>query len=73
VQLKLLLTTATLGTALAVPASSSAQATTQDSVVLTTVPPRWPAPPNVFEVYTINATSGPSGENPTGQVYSNPA
>jgi hypothetical protein len=57
--LKLILATAILGAALAVPSASSAQAPTQDSV---TSQPGFP-----FAV-SLDASSGPLGENPTGFV-----
>ena len=72
-KLKLILTTAIVGAALALPNVSSAAPPppppTQDSVVLTgpgevidlTGPVR-------FDIQVINATSGPSGEDPVGQV-----
>jgi hypothetical protein len=69
-KLKLILATAVLGTALAVPTASTAQLPpTQDSVSLTGAPafagdsfrPLW-------RIDVLNATSGPSGENPTGQA-----
>jgi hypothetical protein len=53
-----------VGAALALPGVSSAQTPTQDSVVLT----GGPAQAGGFTLFTINATSGPSGENPAGQV-----
>jgi hypothetical protein len=49
---------------LALPGVSGAQIPTQDSVVLT----GGPAQTANFTVIDIDATSGPSGENPTGQV-----
>ena len=71
-KLKLILTTAIAGLALALPAVSSAAPPApafQDSVSLTEAPA-------VFEedfgflriVQEITATSGPSGENPTGEI-----
>jgi hypothetical protein len=60
-KLKQILTTAIVGTALAVPSTSSAQAPTQDSV--TTSQPGFP-----FAV-SLDASSGPLGENPTGVAY----
>jgi hypothetical protein len=53
-----------LAVALALPGLAVAQAPTQDSVVLTGSPAR--AGP--FSLLAINATSGPSGENATGEV-----
>jgi hypothetical protein len=53
-----------LAVGLAVPGVSGAQVPTQDSVVLT----GGPAQAGVFTVIALDATSGPSGENPTGQV-----
>jgi hypothetical protein len=53
-----------VGMLLALPGVSGAQVPTQDSVVLT----GGPAHGGIFTVHDINATSGPSGENPTGQV-----
>jgi hypothetical protein len=53
-----------VGVALALPGVSGAQIPTQDSVVLT----GGPAQAGLFTVIDIDATSGPSGENPTGQV-----
>jgi hypothetical protein len=53
-----------IGAALALPGVSGAQAPTEDSVNLT----GGPAQAGEFSVITIDATSGPSGENPTGQV-----
>ncbi len=70
-KLKLVLTMAIVGTALASPSVSSAApapppATQQDSVQLTDgLPANFP---NGFSLIQLNATSGPSGENPTGQV-----
>ena len=71
-KLKLILTTAIVGGALALPSVSSAAPpapTFQDSVSLTEAPA-------VFEedfgflriVQELTATSGPSGENPTGEI-----
>lgn len=60
-KLKLILTTVILGTALAVPSASSAQAPTQDSVTgdLFHIP--------MFAVFPpLDVRSGPAGENPTG-------
>jgi hypothetical protein len=62
---RLLLAVLTLGVVgmLLVP-GAAAQVPTQDSVILT----GGPAPVGPFIVHELNATSGPSGENPTGQV-----
>jgi hypothetical protein len=53
-----------VGVALAFPGVSGAQIPTQDSVILT----GGPAQAGAFTLIDIDATSGPSGENPTGQV-----
>jgi hypothetical protein len=53
-----------VGASLAVPGVSGAQTPGQDSVRLT----GGPAIANLFVVIDLTATSGPSGENPTGQV-----
>jgi hypothetical protein len=50
--------------ALALPGVAGAQAPAQDSVVLT----GGPAVAGSITVIALNATSGPSGENPTGEV-----
>jgi hypothetical protein len=67
-KLKLIVTTAIVGTVLALPSVSSAAPPspppTQDSVFLTEGPARF----GDFAVTGLSATSGPSGENPTGQV-----
>jgi hypothetical protein len=66
-KLKLILTTAIVGAALALPSVSSAAPpapTLQDSVVLTGAP----ALSDVGVIDYLNATSGPNGENPTGRV-----
>jgi hypothetical protein len=66
-KLKLILTTAIVGAALALPGISSAAPpapTFQDSVSLTATP----AFTSGFNIEAINATSGPSGENPSGQL-----
>ena len=57
-----------IGVALAFPAAAGAQAT-QDSVLLRngSAIVGLPFAP-VFDIDTINATSGPTGENPAGQV-----
>jgi hypothetical protein len=68
---KLIVTAAVVGAALALPAVSGAAQTPppeQDSVVLTGGPVVVNQPFNIFTVFDINATSGPSGENPTGGV-----
>jgi hypothetical protein len=49
---------------LALPGVAGAQVPTQDSVVLT----GGPAQAGIFNFITVDATSGPSGESPTGQV-----
>jgi hypothetical protein len=58
-KLKLILTTAIVGMALALPSTSSAQAPTQDSVTSEGGQP--------FSIF-LDASSGPLGENPTGSV-----
>ena len=66
---KLIVTAAVVAGALALPGVSGAQPpppSAQDSVVLT-APGASPVA-GEFILFTINATSGPSGENPTGQV-----
>ncbi len=61
---------------LATPSLAEAQAPSQDSVAGTgdvfIEVPRDPLPPGVFHLFGFNfsATSGPAGENPTGQVSS---
>src|SRR5829696_9928562 len=77
-KLKLILTTAIVGTALALPGVSSAAPpapTLQDSVVLTGAPaetsfpdPRGGSRHGLYTVYELHATSGPNGENPSGLV-----
>jgi hypothetical protein len=57
--LKPILTTAIVGVALAVPSASSAQAPTQDSVT---------SQPGFPYAVSMEASSGPLGENPTGFV-----
>ena len=52
-----------VGVALALPGVSGAQIPTQDSVLTV-----GPVQAGAFTVIDIDATSGPSGENPTGQV-----
>jgi hypothetical protein len=64
VKLKLILTMAIVGVALALPSISSAATPTQDSVSLT----QSPAVAGPYNVFQLDATSGPNGENPTGQV-----
>ena len=63
---KLILTTAIVGAALALPSVSSAAPppppTFQDSVSLTK------APAGPIPITELTATSGPSGENPTGEI-----
>src|SRR5512132_326817 len=72
-KLKLILTTAIVGVALALPSVSSAAPPPpplQDSVVLTGAP-AFVVTPSVFSnstIFELNATSGPSGENPSGVV-----
>jgi hypothetical protein len=66
-RLKLILTTAIVGTALALPSVSNAAPpapTFQDSVSLTVTP----AFTSHFNIEALNATSGPGGENPSGQI-----
>jgi hypothetical protein len=67
-KLKLILTTAIVGAALALPSTSNAAPPapppTQDSVTFT----GGPASAGQFYVLTLDATSGPSGENPSGQA-----
>jgi hypothetical protein len=68
VKLMLILIAAIVGVALAVPSASSAQLPpppTQDSVSLTEGPGEFDGVPVVLG---LNATSGRSGENPTGEV-----
>ena len=68
-KLKLILTTAIVGAALALPSASSAASTpTQDSVTLSGGPATASNAINDFVIYDLNATSGPSGENATGHV-----
>jgi hypothetical protein len=70
-KLKLILTTATVGVALAFPSISNAApppSPLQDSVVLTGAPAVVPAPTFDSTIFALNATSGPSGENPSGLV-----
>ena len=73
-KLKLILTTAIVGVALALPSVSSAAPppppTFQDSVSLTEAPgvALTPNPFFAFTIFDLNATSGPRGENPSGQV-----
>ena len=67
-KLKLILTTAIVGVVLALPSVSGAAQppapTFQDSAVLTS----GPAISEAGVIDELNATSGPSGENPTGSV-----
>jgi hypothetical protein len=69
--MKLILATAIVGTVLALPTTSSAapppSPTFQDSVSLT----GGVAHVGAFSIETLNASSGPSGENPTGNVSFN--
>ena len=78
-KLKLILTTAIVGTALALPGLSSAAPpapTLQDSVVLTGAPAEtsFPLPypregrMGGYGIFELHATSGPNGENPSGLV-----
>lgn len=61
----MLFVAAVVGVALAVPRVSSAQAPlAQDSVSFT----GGPSQAGSYTVFTVDATSGPSGENPSGQV-----
>jgi hypothetical protein len=69
--MKLILTMATVGVALALPSVSSAAPpgpTLGDSVTLTGAPAVVPAPFFDSTIFALNATSGPSGENPSGLV-----
>jgi hypothetical protein len=70
--MKLILTTAVVGMALAVPSVSNAAPPppVQDSVVLTDAPGvvMPPESPFIFTISDLDATSGPSGENPSGLV-----
>ena len=66
-RMKLGVTAAIVGAVLAFPGVSGAAPRTQDSVLLTGGPGH-AGPGNFFTIFTINATSGPSGEDPTGQV-----
>jgi hypothetical protein len=72
VKLKLILITAIVGVALALPSVSSAAPPPpplQDSVVLTGAPVTVVDPNNEsFTILELTATSGPSGENPSGLV-----
>jgi hypothetical protein len=67
-KLKLILATAIVGAALALPSVSSAAPppapTFQDSVSLTEAPAVF----GILTVYELTATSGPNGENPSGEV-----
>ena len=71
-KLKPFLTAAIVGVALALPSISSA-APMQVSVSLTEAPAVFtPGPPTApITVTTLTATSGPSGENPTGEIVWN--
>ena len=75
-KLKLILTTAIVGVGLALPSISSAAPpapTFQDSVSLTEAPAIFPSTiVNGFvTIEELTATSGPSGENPTGEIMVN--
>jgi hypothetical protein len=59
-----LFVSAVIGAVLALPGVAGAQTPTHDSVTLT----GGPGQANFFSAITISATSGPSGENPTGRV-----
>ena len=65
-RLKLILTTAIVGGALALPsvASAAPPPPTQDSVSFT----GGPASAGHFNILSLDATSGPSGENPSGEA-----
>jgi hypothetical protein len=75
-KLKLILTAASLGVALALPSVSSAAPpapTLQDSVVLTGAPASttFQSPEGIMFghiIWELHATSGPNGENPSGLV-----
>jgi hypothetical protein len=70
-KLKLILTTAMVGVALALPSVASAAPpapTFQDSVVLTRAPAVVLTSTGLTQINDLNATSGPSGENPSGLV-----
>jgi hypothetical protein len=72
-KLKLILATATVGVALALPSISSAAPPApafQDSVSLTQAPAIL-SPSGGGTVDELTATSGPSGENPTGEIRMN--
>jgi hypothetical protein len=72
-KLNLILATTTVGVALALPASSSAAPpapTFQDSVSLVEAPAIL-SPAEGGTVDELTATSGPSGENPTGEIRMN--
>jgi hypothetical protein len=65
---RIVLLVAALGVVLALPANSSAQAPpARDSVVLTNGPGL--AGSSGLRIVELNATSGPSGENPSGRVH----
>jgi hypothetical protein len=71
-KLKLILTTAIVGVALALPSISSAAPpapTFQDSVSLTEAPAIFGD--GFYNVDELTATSGPNGENPTGEIRLN--
>jgi hypothetical protein len=53
-----------VGLALALPGASGAQLPTQDSVTFTD----GPSQAGSFTIFTVDATSGPAGGNPAGQV-----
>jgi hypothetical protein len=72
-KLKLILTTAIVGTALALPSVSSAAPPApplQDSVSLTEAPATFEGGDFGFSgsIEELTATSGPRGENPTGEI-----
>jgi hypothetical protein len=72
-KLKLILTAAIIGTVLALPSVSGAAApppppSPQDSVTLSGGPATVATALQSFIIFDLNATSGPSGENPTGHV-----
>ncbi len=72
-KLKLILTTAIVGVVLALPSVSNAAPpapTFQDSVSLTEAPAIFTLAEG-GTVDALNATSGPSGENPTGEIRLN--
>ena len=68
-KMKLIVITATVGAALALPsASSAASPPTQDSVTLSGGPVTASNRVNEYVIHDFTATSGPSGENATGHV-----